>query len=80
MQDLPPVSQSEAAVFDKEFADRGRTLLSVDDLVEAVVGALSTLGILDKTFIFYTSDHGFHLGPSKKTKYQFISPECAQGH
>jgi len=52
-------------VFDKQYADRWRTLLSVDDLVEAVVNTLTKLDILDKTFIFYTSDHGFHLGHLK---------------
>ena len=62
IQDLPVVSGAEGASFDKQYADRWRTLLSVDDLVEAVVGTLATLGILDKTYIFYTSDNGFHLG------------------
>lgn len=43
-------------------AHRWETLMSVDDLVEAVVQALESAGQLDNTFIMFTSDHGFHLG------------------
>jgi len=41
---------------------RWGALLAVDDLVEGVVGALDTAGVLDSTYIFYWSDHGYHLG------------------
>jgi glucan phosphoethanolaminetransferase (alkaline phosphatase superfamily) len=36
-----------------------RSLLSVDDLIQAVVDKLEAGGVMDKTFIFYTSDHGY---------------------
>jgi N-acetylglucosamine-6-sulfatase len=62
IQDQKPVSAKESAAFDHQFADRWRTLLSVDDLVEAVVEVLAKTNLLDKTFIFYSSDHGYHLG------------------
>jgi N-acetylglucosamine-6-sulfatase len=39
-----------------------QTLLSVDDLVAAVVGALQSTGKLDNTIIIYTSDNGFSFG------------------
>lgn len=58
LQNQRPLSVSEAASYDKVFADRWRTLLSVDDLVEAVVHELADANLLSKTFIFYTSDHG----------------------
>jgi arylsulfatase A-like enzyme len=56
----PPVTRAEAKAFDQEFGDRWRTLMSVDDLVGAVVAALEAERLIDSTYIFYSSDHGFH--------------------
>jgi len=51
----------------KRFTDllqtkRLQTLQSVDAAVEAVTSKLEELDLLDNTFIFFTSDHGYHLG------------------
>jgi N-acetylglucosamine-6-sulfatase len=53
-----PIAEAEAAKFDKIYADRWRTLLAVDDLVEGVVNALDQGGLLATTYVFFTSDHG----------------------
>ncbi|MGH2436121.1 MAG: sulfatase/phosphatase domain-containing protein, partial [bacterium] len=41
---------------------RLQTLLSVDDLIGTLVDALGAAGQLQGTYIFFSSDNGFHLG------------------
>lgn len=41
---------------------RWQTLLSVDDLVEKIIQRLEVRGELDDTYIFFTSDNGYHTG------------------
>ena len=41
---------------------RWQTLLSVDDMVEKLVKKLEDSKELNDTYIFYTSDNGFHAG------------------
>ena len=51
----------------KRFTDslmtkRLQSLQSVDDGIKRIVETLSATGQLDNTYIFFTSDHGYHLG------------------
>uniref|UniRef100_A0A182K5F3 Sulfatase N-terminal domain-containing protein n=1 Tax=Anopheles christyi TaxID=43041 RepID=A0A182K5F3_9DIPT len=41
---------------------RWQTLMAVDDMVENIINVLEEKQLLENTFIFYTSDNGFHLG------------------
>lgn len=50
------------AYIDAHMRNRWRSLLAVDDLVDAVIDTLDQTGVLDQTFVFYTADHGYHLG------------------
>jgi N-acetylglucosamine-6-sulfatase len=55
-------SNGMAEASDEHFQRRLRSLMSVDDIVQAVYEALSAQGVLDNTYILFTSDHGYNLG------------------
>ena len=56
------ITEQQGQQIDHLFRDRWRALLSVDDAVVGVMSALDELGVLDNTFMFFTSDHGYNLG------------------
>jgi arylsulfatase A-like enzyme len=58
----PPLSSEEIAEIDQVYRNRLQSMLAVDDMVEKIVTALKTHGLLDHTYIFFTSDNGYHLG------------------
>eukprot|EP00937_MAST-01D_sp_MAST-1D-sp2_P003799 g3799.t1 len=71
----PPLSEQAHCWQNQHFRDRWASLLSVDDIVDAVVAKLEEQGVLDKTFIFYSSDHGYkqgqwRVGTSKQHPYE----------
>ncbi|XP_014667749.1 PREDICTED: N-acetylglucosamine-6-sulfatase-like isoform X2 [Priapulus caudatus] len=57
-----PMDNTTLALIDDFFRNRWRTLLSVDDMVEDVINVLEKLALLENTYVFFTSDHGYHLG------------------
>ncbi|CAG5115312.1 unnamed protein product [Candidula unifasciata] len=61
-QAVTPMPQDTINMIDDDFRNRWRTLLSVDDMVDDVVNTLKATGQLDNTYIFYSSDNGYHLG------------------
>uniref|UniRef100_A0A3B4X1X9 N-acetylglucosamine-6-sulfatase n=1 Tax=Seriola lalandi dorsalis TaxID=1841481 RepID=A0A3B4X1X9_SERLL len=71
-----PMSNSSVQFLDDAFRKRWQTLLSVDDLVEKIVKRLEVRGELDNTYIFFTSDNGYHTGQfslplDKRQLYEF---------
>jgi arylsulfatase A-like enzyme len=47
---------------DHFYRSRLRALQTVDELVDGVVERLEVAGLLDNTYIIYTSDNGYHIG------------------
>jgi N-acetylglucosamine-6-sulfatase len=47
---------------DENFRQRLRTMLAVDDMIADLVGTLRAAGLLDKTYIIFTSDNGYFFG------------------
>ncbi|NXU22213.1 GNS sulfatase, partial [Thalassarche chlororhynchos] len=71
-----PMTNSSIQFLDDAYRKRWQTLLSVDDLIEKLVKKLEVNGELDNTYIFYTSDNGFHTGQfslpiDKRQLYEF---------
>jgi len=58
----PMITEFAAKIVTGVFKNRWRTLMSVDDVIGDVVQTVSDLGLLDSTYFFYSSDHGFQLG------------------
>ncbi|MEU8245839.1 sulfatase [Nonomuraea sp. NPDC048916] len=58
----PPLTDQVVARIDERYRSRLRSMLGVDDLVGAVMDKLRETGKLDNTYIFFSSDNGFHLG------------------
>jgi N-acetylglucosamine-6-sulfatase len=56
------LSQTEIDDMRNLYRERLRSMLSVEDLLEQTIGTLQETGELDNTYIFFTSDNGFHLG------------------
>lgn len=58
----PLITEQAADVISAIFRNRWRTLMSVDDVIADVIRSVDELGLLDSTYFFYSSDHGFQLG------------------
>jgi N-acetylglucosamine-6-sulfatase len=62
IKSLSLLSSTQIAQIDTLHERRVESLQSVDELVEAVVGKLRNEGVLDNTYVVFTSDNGFHQG------------------
>ncbi|KAF4434834.1 putative arylsulfatase [Fusarium austroafricanum] len=59
---LSQLNSSAVSYIDDFYRARLQTLQSVDEIVEQVVKQLEDAGLLEETYIIYSSDNGFHLG------------------
>ena len=59
---LTPISDQAEGIIDYIYSQRHGTLLSVDDMIEAIYNALDKMGELNNTYWIYTADNGFHSG------------------
>jgi N-acetylglucosamine-6-sulfatase len=75
IQDLSPVAENEGSQIDVHHQERLESMLAVDEMVGSLVEELEAAGELENTYIFFTSDNGYHLGEhrlrqGKKTPYE----------
>ncbi len=62
VRETPPLSPEQIAHIDSLYRKRLQSMLAVDEMVEKIVGTLEARGLLNQTYILFTSDNGFHLG------------------
>jgi len=65
LQDLPLFTDKVEVQIDTLYQNRLVTMLAADDMVEKIVQELQADGRLANTFILFTSDNGFILGPHR---------------
>lgn len=73
--ELQQLNSSIIASDDAFYRRRLQALQAVDDMVNRTIAHLEKYGMLDDTYIIYTSDNGFHLGqhrlkPGKRCPYE----------
>lgn len=62
IRDRKQLTDENVDFIDHYYRQRLRALQSVDELVDGVIKKLEEYDILDNTYIFYTTDNGFHVG------------------
>jgi arylsulfatase A-like enzyme len=59
---LPLMDKASVQLAGQSYQRRAETLLAADDMVGAIIDLLQTKGLLDNTYIVFTSDNGFFNG------------------
>jgi N-acetylglucosamine-6-sulfatase len=62
IKDNPPLSPEQKGYMDELHRKRLQSMLAVDDMIGDLLESLRRSGELDNTYVFFTSDNGFHLG------------------
>jgi arylsulfatase A-like enzyme len=62
IKNRPALNQRQMTAIDADYRKRLQSLQSIDDAIESLVKALQSVGQLENTYIFFTSDNGYHLG------------------
>jgi len=58
----PPLSGDHITKMERIYPKRIQSMQAVDEMVEQIVKTLESLGALENTYIFFSSDNGFHMG------------------
>jgi N-acetylglucosamine-6-sulfatase len=76
VQSYPKLTQTRINRLQEEYRGRLRSMPPVEDLLRQTIATLQQTGELDNTYIFFTSDNGYHLGHhriapgGKRTPYE----------
>jgi len=73
------ISAEESSAIDNRYRRRLESMLAVDEMVASLVDELEAAGKLDNTFIFFTSDNGWHQGEHRiSTQKSYPYEEAAR--
>lgn len=75
IRQLPRLNKRQQQGIDRLYRRRLRSLQAVDEAIASLYDTLKASARLDNTYIFFSSDNGFHLGqhrlpPGKETAYE----------
>jgi arylsulfatase A-like enzyme len=75
IRNLPLLDPDQIKHIDELYRRRLESLQAVDEMLASLIVTLTRIGQLDNTYIFFTSDNGFHLGQhrmqeGKQTAYE----------
>ncbi|KAJ4310259.1 hypothetical protein N0V84_011061 [Fusarium piperis] len=62
IRQLSQLNETAVSYLDDYYRARLQALQGVDEIVEQVIHQLDEAGLLDDTYVVYSSDNGFHLG------------------
>jgi arylsulfatase A-like enzyme len=68
VRDSKRLTRNETRQLDALYRNRLRTLLAVDEMVADLIQSLRDAGVLDDTYIFFTSDNGYLLGEHRRAE------------
>jgi len=71
----PPLDRKQIASMEDLYRKRLQSMLAVDDMIGQLVNALKESGELENTYIFFTSDNGFHMGQHRLTTGKWTAYE-----
>jgi len=75
VRDNPPLDQKQIAHMENLYRNRLRSMLAVDEMIGRLVDALRKSGELDNTYVFFTSDNGWHAGEHRLTTGKWTAYE-----
>ena len=75
VRDNPLLERGEIPPMQDLYRDRLRSMLAVDEMVGRLTDALEETGELDDTYIFFTSDNGWHAGEHRLTTGKWTAYE-----
>lgn len=75
VKDLPSLNDTVLAYNDHYQRQRLRALQAVDEMLEELISELTRTGEIDNTYIFYTTDNGYHISQHRMNP----GKECGYG-
>lgn len=75
IQQQPLLTAEEITRIDEQYRRRLRSLQAIDDMVAQIVQVLTQTGQLDNTYIFFSSDNGYHMGQHRMMPGKYLPYE-----
>ncbi len=75
IRDNPPLNPEQISFAEDLYRKRLQSMLAVDEMIGQLVEALKASGELDETYLFFTSDNGWHAGEHRLTSGKWTAYE-----